>query len=391
MKKNFSKKTTRIWGKGGGFISLLNQGGLFCFIALVLTFVFAFQPLAFASGRSSAGGGELAEFDVGKWALGTAIGIGSSCIGSAISDNIRGINPPGGSFANAFSNWQSNYSISLATGQVNRAFGAAGQYYGWNPKSTIFISSIATGIVGGGLNPGSFGNAVTSTGRGMALGAINGTIEGAILAGAMNKEGQIPAWAGPAANLVSGYATSFIAGGLTSQGLKEQIILPEDITYVYPAEILGEAPLPAKPFYALRNADGTTAFQSVNFDSEKGFIAKVPVSNFSFSNNFNSGEAFKSAGISMIKSLPATMVNVGVNYMTQDMKAQNAYIVKQAFSGLDPIVNAVSNAKFSKILGDGMYQPINRNYTTSSYVQQPVAQQNYTLPLGTDYTNYNKP
>ena len=260
--------------------------------ALLLAFTFVFQQASFAGGRSSAGGGEIAEFDVGRWAVGTAIGLGSFTLGSAVAGGMNAA-AQGGTFAQGFSsvstgltltNFANNYNIVGALGQVNRAVGLAGQYYGWDPRATIFISSVATGAIGGGLNPGQFGSAVSGTLNGVALGTINGAVEGGILAATANSDGEIPLWAGPVAGLAGGFATGTLAGGFTPQN-----------------------------------------------------------GSFSFGNNFSLGTGMRSAAMSTVASLPSTALGIGMNYATAGMDRWDAYMVRQAASGLYPMAGAVLN------------------------------------------------
>ncbi len=219
-KKTLEIKTTKRWGKGGNLVSLF------------LIFCLFLQPVAFAA-RSSAGGGKEAKFDTGKWMTGTAIGLGSMAVGSSIAGGLGNIDKTGGfsagfntSFKSAMGiqSFATNYSILAATNQVGRAVGAMGQYYGWNPRSTIFVSSLATGMASGGINPTQFGNSVVdsnllspSIGNGVALGAISGATEGAILSGLADKKGNLPIWAGPAAGLVGNFATGYVVNGFSTQ------------------------------------------------------------------------------------------------------------------------------------------------------------------------------
>ncbi|MFA5411440.1 MAG: hypothetical protein WC321_06270 [Candidatus Omnitrophota bacterium] len=82
--KNLKLKTTKMGGKGGGFSSLRHKSGLFYFIACLLIFTLGFQPVALASGRSSAGGGKIAKPDFGKVAQNIGISIGTMVVTSAL-------------------------------------------------------------------------------------------------------------------------------------------------------------------------------------------------------------------------------------------------------------------------------------------------------------------
>jgi hypothetical protein len=261
--KRLKLKTTKMGGKGGSIFSSQPKSGLFYFITLILIFSLSFQPVAFAY-RSSAGGGKLAKFDTGKWLVGTGIGLASMTVGSGIVGAIGGQD-----FSSALSaqGFATNYSIMTATNQVGRAVGAMGRYYGWDPKSTVFISSLATSMASGGINPSQFGKSVSGIGNGIVLGAINGAAEGAVLSSLADKNGHTPLWAGPVAGLAGNFASGVVVGGL-------------------------------------------------------------------------------SFGIDSVKyTIPHSAVSLGVNALTKNMQEQDAYIVRQAFSGVSPIVNALTNGK----------------------------------------------
>jgi hypothetical protein len=174
--------------------------------SLLVSFVFVKEALA---ARKGAGGGELAEFDSGKWILGTAIGAASSTLGSCLASGMAGESM---NFSTSFNNWLTNYSVSTTLSQVNRAVSWYGMDQGWSPKKTLFVSSIVGGVVSGGLNPAQFGKEITTL-EGMGLGTVEGTIEGAMIASAANKQGQVPASAGPVAGLVSGIVSNSLATG----------------------------------------------------------------------------------------------------------------------------------------------------------------------------------
>jgi len=288
-------------------------------LSFSLIFSSAFPGEALAS-RSNAGGGDLEEFDVGKWGLGTAVGLASFALGSAVSSGITNAwKAPSGFGASAFSTeftksisslsslstWADKYSVFAATTQVSNALGRIGNYYSWDRGTTLFFSSVGSSIVGGGLSPGQFGSSVIGPLNGMALGAINGAVEGAILRAAANEIGkapswvgpderkkleELPSWVGPLAGLAGAFVTSGIEGGLTPNS-----------------------------------------------------------STFSFANSFNFSEALKTAGRSTLLNLPSTALSVGVGYLTEDMEKQDAYILKQAFSGLYPVVSTVTQLQLIQL------------------------------------------
>lgn len=280
-------------------------------ISVGLSFVFIFScvfPQEALASRSDAGGGDLAEFDVGKWALGTAISVVSLGIGSAVSSGINTMWEAGSASAfstgftesisswSSLSTWADKYAVFAATSQVSNAVGRMGRYYDWDPGLTLFVSSVGSGIVGGAFNPSSVGTGIVSDGlkfgqfsvpvtgiiNGMALGAINGAVEGGILMSLADEKGKLPPWAGPVAGLAGNFATGAIVGGFSQSG------------------------------------------------------------GFSFSNGFNPQAALGTAVYNTLRSLPSAAIGVGVNYLTEDMDRQDAFIVKQAFSGLYRVADTVS-------------------------------------------------
>ena len=205
------------------------------FLVLSLAFFGIITP-AFAGGRSGAGGGDLAKFDTGKFALGVAIGLGSSMVGSAIGSAYSGNTF---TYAGAFSKWGTGYQISMATGQTGRAVGAAGQYYGWNTKGIVMASSIVSSMVQGGLGGGvggGFGGFA-----GMAKGAVGGLTEGAILSSVMKKDGSMPIWAGPVASVAGAFTTGVFTGDPAGKSGRFAYGFGQSFSKLLPAAIkLGE-------------------------------------------------------------------------------------------------------------------------------------------------------
>ena len=275
-----------------------------------LSFVFPKESLAY---RSNDGGGELAEFDFGKWALGTAAGVVSSTLGSAFVSGIGGSLgwTTDGGFMDSLSSlkgadtWATNFVNSTAVGQVQNAIGMMGSYYGWDPRSTIFISSIAGGVVGGGLSPGHFGSSLGSglgvfqtlgagmvnTLDGMGIGLIEGTLEGAILMSAADNKGRIDPIMGNVANLAGTLVTGTLVGGLS----------------------------------------GST-------------------NDFSFGNigNFDFTRAAETAMSTTLRSIPSSALSMGVQSITKSMDKQDAYIIKNAFSGAYYMVNVPTGYAIDK-------------------------------------------
>lgn len=292
---------------------------------LLLGFLLSLNSIALASGRSSAGGGDLEKFDTGRWAMNTGIGMASSAIGGAIGNGIK-TGDFSGSFANMgkFSTWSNTYSSSLAAGQVSRAIGTAGAYYGWDPKLTVGLSTFGSCVTSGGLNPGQFGangatgaNIVTNSFDGMKLGAINGLVQGGIMYGLTDvkknkttgaETAKIPTWAGAVAGLAGGFTTGYITSGYT---------------------------------------------------------ASSP--NFSFNNNFNSGTAFTQAWKQTAINAPSFALQAGIENIAKHNKA-NADTIRQASSGLYPVVGSISNYKvIGPLVNDGK-------------IQQPVTPGTFHLP-----------
>jgi len=289
---------TYAWGKGGNLVSLKSKKLFSCFIIFFLIFTFSLQPVSFA--RHS-GGGKMAKFNVGKWAAGTAIGLGSFAIGSAVS---AGITSGTQGFSNSLTNlsslstWANNYNTMVALTQVGRAVGTMGQHYGWDPKATLFASSLVQGIAGGGINPAGYG--VSGTLNGMAIGGINGTVSGGVSAALANSKGELAPWAGMISGLAGGFASGFVISGFSV-------------------------------------GDGMTMRQN----SISGQLNIQSKGSFSFGNKFNFGNALGGAVQGTISSIPSRLVSMGVGSITKNMDdPQDSYIVRQAFSGVYPVVNA---------------------------------------------------
>ncbi len=268
----------------------------------MISFAFPKDSLAY---RSKDGGGDIVEFDFGKWTAGAAVGVVSSTLGSAFISGLGGSLgwSTDGGFMESLSSlkgadtWATNFVNSTAVGQVQNAVGMMGSYNGWDPRSTILISSIAGGVVGGGLNPGHFGSSVGSglgvsqtlgagmmnTLEGMGIGLIEGSVEGAILMSAADKKGHIEPLTGTLANLAGSLVTGSLVGGLSG-----------------------------------------------------------PTGEFSFANigDFNLAGAAKGGLRTTLRSIPSAGLSIGVQSITRSMDKQDAAIIKSAFSGVYYLVNA---------------------------------------------------
>ncbi|MDD5408925.1 MAG: hypothetical protein PHC71_02410 [Candidatus Omnitrophica bacterium] len=316
---------------------------IFRFISASLIFFFIFsviftkESLAY---RSRDGGGDLVEFDFGKWAAGTAIGLVSSAVGGAIASGIGGALSSSSTFGTGFmgsisslgsiDSWGTNLVNSTAVGQVQNAIGTAGSYYGWNPGTTILISSIAGGVVGGGLSPGHYGNsfgsglgvAQTVNGaiipgsisalEGMGIGLVEGSLEGAILMNAADKKGQVNPLVGAAANLAGSIVTGSLAGGLSSP-------------------------------------DGIFSFENIG--------------------NFDFTKAAQTAMSTTLRSIPSAGLSLGVQSITKDMDKQDAAMIKSAFSGLYYVVNEPTNYGVNKVMSS-MFANQQTNQDISSLQSQ---------------------
>lgn len=167
---------------------IISAGLIFC-----LAFSLILPKEAFA-GRSRAGGGKVAKFSAGDFALSVGVILGSMAIGSAVNAGVSNLSQEAAkapSFLSAatnsltksfeFSNMASNFGTFAATSQIGKAVGMAGSYYGWSPSNTYLISGIATGAVGGFLNPG----IALAGGGSMAKGALVGGLTGLASSGAL--------------------------------------------------------------------------------------------------------------------------------------------------------------------------------------------------------------
>ena len=55
----------------------------------------------------------------------------------------------------------------------------------------------------------------------------------------------------------------------------------------------------------------------------------------------NFGKAFTHGAVKAFSAIPSELIGVGVNHITKDMDKQDAFMVRQAFSGLKPIAGVV--------------------------------------------------
>lgn len=322
---------------------------------LILIFLLSFclhgEALA---ARSSAGGGDLAESGGASTWIGIGAGVASMGLGTAFNSGMQaginganGLNSAGtlavgakdafgniaqaGTFTEGFSNSITNFAsiqgftsslaATTALTQVNNFAGAAGNYYGWDPKVSIFTGAVLGGMVSGGMNPGQFGSSVytpdtylssaglweinpygafnptwTQTFNGVALGAVQGTIAGAIEAPLANSKGQLEPWVGPVAGLAGGFGTSMLVGGFTPGNMNS------DISVVPRLE---------------------------------------PKGAFSFGNDFIASNAFGNALSNTVSSIPYTAFDIGFGYATKNMDYGDRFIASQASTGLRQAVGTL--------------------------------------------------
>lgn len=343
------------------------------FFKIVLLMLMFFSPQQLMAARPNAGGGDIEEFDTGKFITSTVISLGSLYVGNAISSgmnassvgakgygiagNFVGVGKEGvATFGQGFSNslsglgslsgFANNLSTTIVLQQVGSAVGAIGSYYDWNPKTTLFVSSVAQSMAGGMMDTNSAfsvqGPGGTLIGGQLAvndglltramLGATKGAIEGGILTAFADSKGNVSPWVGPLANLTGSFGTGMVAGGLTSD----------------------------KGKFSWNNIN--------NFNWEKGF----------------------SQGISRAEhSIPNIGVQLGVNYATEGMKRQDADIVRGAFLGAYPVANALANLHLPKEIDYSkqqaaqqaaqQYNPYEKMRSRFSAIMSPIMSQQYKI------------
>ncbi|MCX5711224.1 MAG: hypothetical protein NT060_04645 [Candidatus Omnitrophica bacterium] len=206
-------------------------------VCLVCVFALSFSlPSGALAYRSNTGGGEASNFDVGTFAMGTAIGMASSFAGSAISggigvglDNTNSIATmsSAGNFMNsALNSWGTSYTTSFANNQLSRAIQVAGNHYDWGGEITTGISTLGTSALSGAAS----GN----IGSGLAEGAV----KGGILYSAADSRGQYDPWIGMAAGVAGDFAGGTTSG--TNFGNAMQVGLGDAVQSV-PSHLLSVA------------------------------------------------------------------------------------------------------------------------------------------------------
>jgi len=336
-------------------------------ICLALLMIFTVQTQAFtdlAVARSS-GGGEVAKFDTGKFALSVGIGLASMAVGNSISSGMNSAATTGGSFATGAGNaltsygssasWISSYNSMAALNQLGAAISMTGQQQGWDVSTTTFVSSVAQGVVGGGLNPsGTLGAGANSTIiKAMGVGAISGVVEGGILANTVirSNDSAIHGTQDPWVSFGAGLAGSF-AGGIAASSIASVV------------------PSKAGSYKDYVASGGITkdnqSFGPVNQGwYNKNALASTKATTF--------GQVLTHGATRAFSAIPSSAVSMGVSSITKDMDKQDAFMVRQAFSGVYPITgvaygNYIRDPIFEKTKGLKNY--VGNNGLTGTALQK---------------------
>lgn len=309
-------------------------------IALILAFVLHSQISPNIAFARPSGGGDSAKFDTGQFALSIGIGLASSYIGyvgsEAINAGAHDVSVWSGGTATAANggatyggasgaissygnvgSWAANYNSMAALNQVGSGISSYGSQQGWDSSKTVLVSSVAQGAVGGFLSPSTtlglsstvpnytFSNQL----KAVTVGVVSGTTEGLILAANVDSGGRINPWVGAAAGL-----TGSFVGGVASASIAPVV--------------------PSK--------------------SKAGSYYKA--------NTFSS-QALTHGAVKTFSAIPSSAISMGVSTLIKDkdMDQQDALMVRQAFSGVYPILGAYYKNKFrdpvleSETLGLGHY------------------------------------
>ncbi len=381
-------------------------------ISLALLIIFTIQTQVFthpAFARSS-GGGNLAKFDTGKFALSVGIGLVSSVAGKAITSGISNVATNTGTFAagagNALSSygrmdsWISSYNSMAALNQLGSAISMTGQAEGWDVSTTTFVSSMAQGVVGGALNPSSTLGAAgisNSTIKAMGVGAISGAVEGGILANNVIRSndsdihGTQNPWVSAGANLAGAFAGGIASASIAAVIPKKEMqprysskpsyndMITDDPEATY-GSLLGldgseTASLDGEPLSGPKLAEFKDKYTKFVDSPVSGAgynaLAKVKVSEADninrgepgsqansnwptmvrvkdvsvpkYNKPANFGQVLTNGAVRAFSAIPSSAVSMGVSSITKDMDKQDAFMVRQAFSGVYPIVGTVYN------------------------------------------------
>ena len=329
------------------------------FLAVLIIFTFHLQIFTQSAFARGSGGGEMGKFDTGKFAVSVGVGLALMAVGNAMSSGMSGAysstaGTAGSAFADGFGSsigtwgnvgtWANNYSSMFALSQVGAAVNTMGQQQDWGNSTTVMASSVVQGMTGGFLNPSSVlgaGAVSNTTIKAMTVGAISGVTEGVILANNIDSDGRINPWvsagAGLVGSFVGGVASSSIAPVVPSKtGSYKDYVASGGIT-----------------------KDGQS-FGPVNRDwyYQNKFSPATKASSF--------GEAFTHGAVKAFSAIPSSMVSMGVSSITKDMDRQDAFMVRQAFSGAYPIVGTA----YGNVIRDPVFEKIGlQNYTGSNSLE----------------------
>ena len=253
--------------------------------ALVIGFSF---PSSDVLARDS-GGGKVAEFDWGDFAINTGIQIGTAVIAGGLSGGIDSAAAGSAGYASDFGsgfmgglgsglgNWAGSYGGGHAATQASNMIGRIGQNQEWDPRMTNFASTALSSMVDGGLS-----------GDNLAIAGTKGVIAGGVIAAGTNDDGTVDSWAPAVGNFAGNIGGNFLAGGFTAATQQ-----------------------PSNTLAVKTGADG---------DYTSGMVASQPDYTFSFGNGFDFGNAFSAAGQTAFSksNILGTAVDLGFDYLAAD-------------------------------------------------------------------------
>ena len=425
------------------------------FLAVLIIFTVHTQIFTQSAFARGSGGGDLSEFKTEKFITSVGIGLVSSVAGNVISSGISDMFTTGGSFAagatNAIGNygsslgsWASSYNSMAALSQLGSAISMTGQQQGWDVSTTTFVSSVAQGVVGGGLNPsGTLGAGSDSIFKAMGVGALSGATEGAILANNVIRSndsdihGTQDPWISFGANLagsfVGGVASASIATVIPGKETKD-ILTPKtsykemkaensEVTFgsrlgldgtekastldgnpldatrqakfdnVYPKFV--DSPVSETGYNAIAKANSAGKFKindTNKINTAWPTMVKVKdVSVTTFNKANGPGQALTHGVTRAFSSIPSSMVSMGVSSITKGMDRQDAFMVRQAFSGAYPIVGTVyGNYIKDPVLKNLGKVPALKNLGLENYVGQKNGSLNPSNKVGVTITDTPK-
>ena len=320
------------------------------FIILLFAFILNFQVFTQPIFARSSGGGEVAGFETDKFLMSVGINLASSYVGNAIGAGISDSFKEGGSFlngvegvsnANGFigaisdvgnlGEWAKNFNNMAALSQVGSSVNMMGQQQGWDISKTAMASSIVQGAVGGvlGTNPASN---FTNYAKVATIGALKGATEGAIIANNISSEGAVKPWV----NFGAGLAGSFV-GGVAAASIFP-VVPNKQVTN----QVANIDQTPLKP--------GTAELRII----PNGIPSHQ-------ANSF--GEALTHGAAKAFKAIPSQAISMGVSTITKNMDRQDAFMTRQAFSGVYPIVGVA----YQEVISDPAFEAVGLdNYVGSN-------------------------